>query len=362
MTVTENRDPLDELLAANIEPGPDQPPPFAHTLRRIEAAGTRRRRRPFRTLALAGVGAVALVAASLAIVSGSSEQGGSAPLGVLQAAAATAKANPPAARFSGFVAETTVTIKGTAEIKASTERSWKVVRPVSDTEFEGQLVTLRPAPSPEERRLAEEAAESNRKNGTTPISTDGTTTTEREGDQVRQTITWRRPYGTLFSGALAPGEQPAPVPTDPVQARRAVASWATGTPPAGGNAGLANLLQESVGNGDRTQLALSYARMVLTAPRVAPDVRAAVYEALAGLPGVRVERRATDAAAIITETTHGPSITRAELLIDPSTARVLAERVVFTVEPGANANRSPNEGPYAEGSQETTYRYDVRGK
>ena len=324
-------------------------------------------RRPLRTITLAGVAAVSMVAASLAIVSGSSEPGGSAPLGVLQAAAATARANPPAARFAGYVAETTVTIKGTAEIKASTERSWTIIRPVSDTEFEGQFVTVRPAPSAQERRLAEEAAESNSRNGTAPISTDGTTTTRREGDQVRETTSWRRPYGTLFWGALGAGEQPAPVPTDPQQARRAVASWATGKPPAGDPAAIADLLEDSVGNGDRTQLALSYARMVLTAPRVAPDVRAAVYEALGEVPGVRIDPDATDglgrpAAAIITETTHGPSITRAQLLIEPSTARVLAERVVFTVEPGANADRAPGEGPYAEGSQETTYRYDGRGK
>ena len=281
---------------------------------------------------------------------------------MLQAAAATAKANPPAARFAGYTAETTVTIKGTSEIEGSTERSWTIIRPVSDTEFEGQFVTVRPAPSPEERRMAEEVAKSNAKRGTPAFSTDGTTTTEREGEQVRQTISWRRPYGTLFWGALGAGEQPAPVPTDPQQARRAVASWATGKPPAGGPAALADLLQDSVGNGDHTQLALSYARMVLTAPRVAPDVRAAVYEALADVPGVRIDPHATDglgrpAAAIITETTHGPSITRAELLIDPAAARVLAERVVFTVEPGANAHRSPGEGPYGEGSQETTYRY-----
>ena len=303
-----------------------------------------------------------MVAASLAVVSGSSEKGGSAPLGVLQAAAATAKANPPAARFAGYDAETTVTIKETSEIKGSTERSWTRIRPVSDTEFEGQFETLRPAPSPEAQRLAKEAAESNAKRGTPALLTDGTTTTTREGDQVRHTITWRRPYGTLFWGALAAGEQPAPVPTDPQQARRAVASWATGNPPAGEHAGLAELLQDSVGNGDHTQLALSYARLVLTAPRVAPDVRAAVYEALADVPGVEIDRHATDglgrpAAAIITETAHGPSLTRAELLIDPATARVLAERVVFTVKPGANADRSPGEGPYGEGTQETTYRY-----
>ena len=193
--------------------------------------------------------------------------------------------------------------------------------------------------------------------------TDGTVTTKREGDQVRTTTSWRRPYGTLFSGALAPGEQPAPVPTDPQQAR--TCGGLVGNRHAAGGRGpqaSADLLEDSVGNGDRTQLALSYARMVLTAPRVAPDVRAAVYEALADVPGVQIDPHASDglgrpAAAIITETAHGPSLTRAELLIDPASARVLAERVVFTVRAGANEHRAPGEPPYGEGTQETTYRY-----
>jgi hypothetical protein len=368
MPTTENIDPVDELLAANIEPGPDQAPPLAQTLERIEATGgrrsarTRRVRRPRRTIVLAGVSAAAAVAASLAVVSGSSEQGGSAPLGVLQAAAATAKANPPSARFAGYVAETTVEIEGSSEVEPSTTRTWTIVRPVSDTEFEGQLVSLAPVPSPELKKRMREVEEANAKRGTPRPWTGGTVTTRREGDQVRHTVSWRRPYGTLFWGALAPGERPAPVPTDPQQARRAVNSWATGEPPAGEYSGLADLLRDSVGNGDRTQLALSYARMVLTAPRVAPDVRAAVYEALAEVPGVKIEPHATDrlgrpAAAIITETAHGPSLTRSELLIDPAAARVLAERHVFTVRPGANAHRPANEPPYSEGSQETTYRY-----
>jgi hypothetical protein len=368
MPTTENTDPLEELLAANIEPGPDQAPPLAQTLERIEATGsrrsarTRRDRRPRRTIVLAGASAAVVAAASLAVVSGSPERSGSAPLGVLQAAAATAKANPPSARFAGYVAETTLETKGSSEIEPSTTRSWTIVRPVSDTEFEGQFVSLAPAPSPELEKRMREVEEANAKNGTRRPWTDGTLTTKREGDQVRYTISWRRPYGTLFWGALAPGERPASVPTDPQQARRAVASWATGKPPAGEHPGLADLLRESVGNGDRTQLALSYARMVLTAPRVAPDVRAAVYEALADVPGVKIEPHATDglgrpAAAIVTETAHGPSRTRSELLIDPTAARVLAERHVSTVRPGANAHRPPNEPPYSEGSQETTYRY-----
>ena len=354
MATMEKSDPLDELLAANIEPGPDQAPPLSETLRRIEVRRGRRRRHHGR-LVLAGASVFAAVAASLVVAS---QQGGSSSLGVLQAAAATAKADPPAARFTGFEAETTVKIDASSEIEASIEHSWKIVRPLSDTEFEGQLVSLSPAPSPAlEKRLREA-----NQGGGGVVVTDGTVTTERVGDQVRRTSSWRRPYGTLFSGALAPGEKPARVPTDPQKAREAVASWATGQAPAGEEPSLGNLLRESVGNDDHTQLALSYARMVLTAPRVAPDVRAAVYEALAKVPGVRIEPHATDslgrpAAALITQTEHGPSSTRAELLIDPSTAQVLADRAVFTVRPGANAHRPPNTGPYSEGSQETTYTY-----
>jgi hypothetical protein len=369
MATMEKIDPLDELLAANIEPGPEQAPPLIETLQRIEATRTRRRRfttgrpartRPGRRVALAGASVFIAIAASLVVVSGSAQHGATVPLGVLQAAAATAKADPPSARFAGYTAATTVQITASPEIAGSTERSWKIVRPLSDTEFEGQLVSLTPAPSPELEKRLREANDG--KGGGAITVPDGTVTTEREGDQVRRTSTWRRPYGTLFSGALAPGEHPALVPTDPQQAREAVASWATGEPPAGEEASVANLLRDSVGNGDRTQLALSYARMVLTAPRVAPEVRAAVYEALEKVPGVRIDPHATDglgrpAAALITETEHGPSPTRSELLIDPSTARVLAERSVFTVRPGANAHRPAGQGPYGEGSQETTYTY-----
>jgi hypothetical protein len=368
MPAIESTDPLDELLAANIEPGPDQAPPLAQTLQRIEATGGRRRRgrRPRRTIALAGVSAAVVAAASLAVVSGSSEQGGPTPLGVLQAAAATAKADPPSARFAGYVAETTVETQGSSELEPSTARTWTIVRPVSDIEFEGQFVSLVPVPSSQLKKRMREVADANAKQRTPRPSTDGTLTTKREGDQVRYTVSWRRPYGTLFWGALAPGQRPAPVPTDPQQARRAVASWATGRPPAGEDAGLADLLRESAGNGDSTQLALSYARIVLTAPRVAPDVRAAVYEALAEVPGVEIDSHASDglgrpAAAIITETAHGPSRSRSELLIDPKSARVLAERTVFTVHAGANAHRPPNEPPHSEGSQETTYRYTGEG-
>jgi hypothetical protein len=117
---------------------------------------------------------------------------------------------------------------------------------------------------------------------------------------------------------------------------------------------LADLLEDSADNG--TERALNYAVDVLTAPRVSPDVRAAVYAALGRLTDVRVDPHATDplgrpAVALTTEIEHGPTHTRFEMLFDPATARVLGERHVYTVDPGADPR-------YAEGSDETSYRYE----
>jgi hypothetical protein len=201
--------------------------------------------------------------------------------------------------------------------------AWRRIEDVPGEARTWLLVSLWPAPSAAAKRRIREAEQADAKRPQ-PV-TDAVTTSRREGDQIRWTSTWRRPYGTLFSGALRPGERPAPVPSDPEQARRAVASWATGTPPADGDAGEAELLEHAYGK-------------------------------------VRIDPHATDrlgrsAAAILTETVRGPTTTRTELLIDPDAARVLAERYVSTVRPGANEDRPPNEPPFSEGSAETTYRY-----
>jgi hypothetical protein len=109
--------------------------------------------------------------------------------------------------------------------------------------------------------------------------------------------------------------------------------------------------------------ALNYAEDVLTAPRVSPDVRAAVYRALSRVGGITVDNHATDpagrsAAALSAQIDNGLTHTRVELLFDPDSARVLAERVVVTVDAGANNHRPKGEPPYGEGTQVTTYRYD----
>jgi hypothetical protein len=91
-------------------------------------------------------------------------------------------------------------------------------------------------------------------------------------------------------------------------------------------------------------------------------VRSAVYRALSRVAAVRVDPSAQDrlgrpAAALIAEDTDGNSRTRSELLIDTETSRILAERHVFTPEPGANENRGKHDPPFLTGSEETTYRY-----
>ena len=155
-------------------------------------------------------------------------------------------------------------------------------------------------------------------------------------------------------------QPPVTVPTDPDVAAAAVAAWAADRVPAGLHPHMASLIQEA----GRSPIArtLIYAGNVLTAPRVDPDVRSAVYRALSRVAAVKVDPTAKDAfgrpgAALIAEDTDGKSRTRSELLIDPATSRILAERHVFTPEPGVNENRGKNEPPYGEGSQETTYRY-----
>jgi hypothetical protein len=354
LTDTDTPDVLDRLRTANLVPDDDPAPPLAPVLRRLD---TSRRPRPWRSAPrrfamLAGAAAVAAVGVSVVAASGPSRHGGAAPLGVLQVAAARAEANAGATRFSGYVAETVLDLKGV------TDRTWKVIRPVSDTEFEGRLEKPHRAPTPEQERMARELAEANKGRF---VQTDGRHTSRREGDQIREIYSWQRPYGTIFNGGLAPGEQPARVPTDPTAAANTVAALAAGEMPANIEKSYAGLLEDAapfpLGR------ALNYAEDVLTAPRVSPDVRAAVYRALSGVAGITVDDHATDpagrsAAALTAQLDKGPAHTRVELLFDPDSALVLAERVVFTADAGADDHRPKGEPPYGEGTQVTTYRYD----
>lgn len=349
---TETPDLLDRLQAANPAAGDDPAPAWEDTRRRLPSRKTVWR--PRRALALGGAVAALAVAASFVVDSGPAPPDGRPRLGVLEAAAATAASNP---RFSGYTAETRVETLATDEIRGHVDRSWTIVRPVSDTEYEARMESLRPVP---EKPIEPPP-------GAAIPELEGVERTERrEGDQIRDITTWRQPYGTMFQGIPAffrPGstEGPVTVPTDPDAVAAAVAAWAAGRVPEGLHPELADLIQEA----GRSPIAraLIYAGNVLTAPRVDPDVRAAVYRALSRIPAVKVDPTARDAfgrpgAALIAEDSDGPSHTRSELLIDPKTARILAERHVFTVDPGTNEHRGKNEPPYAEGSQETTYRYD----
>jgi hypothetical protein len=345
---TKHLDVLDRLRAANLVPHDDPTPSLAPVLRRIATPRATRTRRPAarRIAMLAGAAAAAAIAVAIVAASGPSRPGGSAPLGVLQVAAASAQANARAAQFSGYVAETAVRIHAPG-VPATTERSWRTIKPISDTEFEGRLESV-----------------SSRSGQSPPLSSgDGAQVTRRRVDgQERVGVSWRRPYGTIFNGAVAPGEQPARVPSDPTEAANAVAALAAGTMPGDIDKGFADLLRESAPFAlGRT---LNYAEDVLTAPRVSPDVRAAVYRALSKVDGIRVDDNATDpagrpASALIAQIDDKPEHTQVALLFDPDSARVLAERVTFTVDPSANDHRPAGDGPYGEGSQVTTYHYDA---
>ncbi|MDA0179661.1 hypothetical protein OJ997_05090 [Solirubrobacter phytolaccae] len=352
---TETPDLLDRLQAVDPAAGDDRAPAWEDTRRRIVTTPRRTAGwRPRRAFALGGAVAALAVTASFVYDSGPAPPDGRPRLGVLEAAAATAASNP---RFSGYTAETRLEILAAPEIEGHVDLSWTIVRPVSETEYEARMESLRPVP---EQPIEPPP-------GSAIPELPGVKRTERrEGDQIRDITTWRQPYGTVFQGIPAffrPGstEGPVTVPTDPDAVAAAVAAWAAGRVPAGLHPEQADLIQEA----GRSPIAraLIYAGNVLTAPRVAPDVRAAVYRALSRVPAVKVDPTAKDAfgrpgAALIAEDSDGPSHTRSELLIDPKTSRILAERHVFTVDPGTNENRGKNDPPHAEGSQETTYRYD----
>jgi hypothetical protein len=317
-------DILDRLRAADIVADRDEAPPFAETARRIAElrAAPKPKRRIRRVIPLA-LTATAALAASLAIVTGSDDNHRTTPFGVLQAAAATAGSSSADGIFSGYVKDTRIEIDAVEDVPAQTSLLRETIAPVSATEYEARM----------------------------------------NGHEGHPATSERRPYGTLYTGPLPTGGHPAPAPTSAEEVREAIASWAEAKPPAGGDAGVAELLQDAYSRTDGTQLALGYAELVLTAPRVAPGVRAAVYDALRTVTGVEIDAHATDpagrpAAALISESHHGPTGTRHELLIDPRTSRVLGSRDEFTVAVGANERRAANEPPYGTGSQQTTYRYD----
>ena len=346
---TETPDLLDRLQAVNPAAGDDPAPAWEDTRRRL-APAPRTLWRPRRVLVLGA--AVAAVAVTATFIVDSSDAPRRAPLGVIEAAAATAATD---ARFSGYTAETHVDIR-TPDGPGTDETSWTIVRPVSSTEYEARQESLRPVP----KKPVELPP------GAAIPTLEGVERFERrEGDQIRDITRWRQPYGTMYQGIPAffpPGsKEPAvPVPTDPDVAAAAVAAWAADRVPDGLHPEMASLIQEA----GRSPIArtLIYAGNVLTAPRVDPDVRSAVYRALSRVAAVKVDPTAKDrfgrpGAALVAEDTDGKSRTRSELLIDPATSRILAERHIFTPEPGVNENRGKNEPPYGEGSQETTYRY-----
>jgi hypothetical protein len=337
-------DLLDRLQAADI--APDETPPAWEDTRRRLAPRPPLWRRP-RALALGA--AVAAAAVAVTFVADSGDAPHRPPLGVIEAAAATAATD---ARFSGYTAETRMDIR-TPDGPGTQDRSWTIVRPVSDTEYEARIEYLRPP------------AVGDVSGGGAPES-DGVERLERrEGEQIRDIMRWRQPYGTMFQ--LIPAffgrgstEGPVLVPTDPDAVAAAVAAWAADRVPAGAHPEQVFRIEDA--GRSPIQRALLYAGNVLTAPRVSSAVRAAVFRALSRVDGVRVNPQAKDrlgrpAAALMAEDTDGRSRTRSELLIDTGTSRILAERHVFSPEPGVNENRGQDDPPVGEGWQETTYRY-----
>jgi hypothetical protein len=103
MLDTDTPDVLDRLRTANLVPGDDPAPPLAPVLRRIATSRSPQSWRPAprRLAMLTGAAAVVAIAVSVVAASGPTQHGGSAPLGVLQVAAARAEANAGATRFSG---------------------------------------------------------------------------------------------------------------------------------------------------------------------------------------------------------------------------------------------------------------------
>ena len=128
---TETPDLLDRLQAVNPAAGDDPAPAWEDTRRRL-APAPRTTWRPRRVLVLGGAVAAMAVTATFIVDSGDAPR--QAPLGVLEAAAATAATN---ARFSGYTAETRVDIRA-PDGPGTDETSWTIVRPVSSTEYEAR--------------------------------------------------------------------------------------------------------------------------------------------------------------------------------------------------------------------------------
>jgi hypothetical protein len=350
-------DLLDRVRAADIATDRDERPAFDAVLARIaaDAAGERptggpvvRRPRPGRMIPV-GVLATGALTAGLVVVLGTSDDGTLPRIGVLRAAADTAAADPAAGRFSGYVRDEETRLDVGSSPPGPVIRTRTTVRRASATAYDGsidQVALNRPRRTTPRRSV-------------TPAKGDRPRVARTvRGGRIQVRTTWRRPYGTIFSGALLPGERPTETPTDPTEARRAVASWATRTAPAGGDPAQAKHLKDAYGTDDGTQLALGYATEVLTAPRVAPGVRSAVFDALADVPGVRVDAHATDpagrpAAALSSVSRRGPSVARYVLYIDPGTARVLGSRDRYAPTDPARGRRVAGR-PYVSTSERTT--------
>ena len=136
---TETPDLLDRLQAVNPAVGDDPAPAWEDTRRRL-APAPRTTWRPRRALVLGAAVAAVAVTATFIVDSGDAPR--QAPLGVLEAAAATAVTD---ARFSGYTAETHVDIR-TPDGPGTDDTSWTIVRPVSSTEYEARMESLRPVP------------------------------------------------------------------------------------------------------------------------------------------------------------------------------------------------------------------------
>ena len=219
---TETPDLLDRLQAVNPAAGDDPAPAWEDTRRRL-APAPRTTWRPRRVLVLGGAVAAMAVAATFIVDSGETPR--RAPLGVLEAAAATAATD---ARFSGYTAETHVDIRtpdgpGTDDSELD-DRAPGLQHRVRGAQGVAAAVPEKPIELPP---------------GAAIPTLEGVERFERrEGDQIRDITRWRQPYGTMYQGIPAffpPGsKEPAvTVPTDPAEAAAAVAAWAADRVPEG---------------------------------------------------------------------------------------------------------------------------------
>ena len=279
---TETPDLLERLQAVNPAAGDDPAPAWEDTRRRL-APAPRTTWRPRRVLVLGGAVAAMAVAATFIVDSGETPR--RAPLG-------SSRRPPPRPRR-------TRASPGTRPRRASPST---LRAPAGPTRRAGRSCARSPTPST--RRARSPCGPCRRSRSSCRPGPPSSRARRRGAVRAARRRPDPRHHALApavrddvpgHSGLLPPGQQGAARagPDRPGRGRRHRRRRAAHRVPAGLHPEMASLIQEA----GRSPIArtLIYAGNVLTAPRVSPDVRSAVYTALSRVAAVKVDPTAKDA-------------------------------------------------------------------